>query len=125
MLNDFKEAMHLSKKEYKRRWKVAKITEKNARIFTSYALSKMGFHSISLESRKGFESTGIVDLVAVRKLFKEDPDKVEIVLLQRKGNVRVSKSEIDRLKNAVKIATVKYGIAEYKKGRLAKLKIYE
>lgn len=113
------------RKDYKRRFKKARKTEKAARLFTKYRLTKMGYHSVSLESKKGFEPTGIVDVVAVRKLFKKDPDKVEIVLLQRKGNVTVPQKEIKRLRAARKKAVIKYGIAEYKKGKLAKIKIYD
>jgi len=110
--------------DYEKRFKKARKTEKSARLFTKYKLTKMGYHSVSLESKKGFEPKGIVDVVAVRKLFKEDPDKVEIVLLQRKGNRAVSEKELERLREARKKATIKYGIAEYKKGRLAKVEIY-
>jgi hypothetical protein len=112
------------KKEYKKRFKLAKETEKAARLFTRYRLTEMGYHSVSLESKKEFEPTGIVDVVAVR-IFKEDPDKVELVLLQRKDNVSVSQKEIKRLKAARKKVVIKYGTAEYKKGRMAKVEIYD
>jgi uncharacterized small protein (DUF1192 family) len=46
-----------------------------------------------------------------------------MVLEFRKGNVAVTNKEIERLKAARKKAVVKYGIAEYKKGRLAKVEI--
>jgi len=111
--------------DYDKRWKKAKKTEKLARTFTKYALTKEGYHSVSLESKKGFESKGIVDVVAVRKLFKEDADKMEIVLLQRKGNLRVTEKELDRLKRAVEIATIKYGIAEYREGKMANVEIFD
>lgn len=78
-----------------------------------------------MESKRGYESKGIVDLIAVRKLFKEDPDKMEIVLLQRKGNLKVAKEELKRLKRATRIATIKYGIAEYSEGKMAKVKIFD
>jgi len=112
-------------RDYVRRFKKAKKTEKSARLFTKYKLTKMGYHSVSLESKKGFEAKGIVDIVAARKLFKEDPDKVEIVLLQRKGNIAVPKKELERLRVARKKAVIKYGTAEYKKGKLAKVEIYD
>jgi hypothetical protein len=110
--------------DYAKRFQKAKKTEKAARLFTKYKLTKMGYHSVSLESKKGYEATGIVDVVAVRKLFKRDPDKVEILLLQRKGNVTVSERELKRLRAAKKKAVIKYGIAEYKKGKLAKVEIF-
>jgi hypothetical protein len=37
----------------------------------------------------------------------------------------VTEKELERLREARKKATIKYGIAEYKKGRLAKVKIYD
>jgi cell fate (sporulation/competence/biofilm development) regulator YlbF (YheA/YmcA/DUF963 family) len=111
-------------KEYERRFKKVRKTEKAARLFTKYKLTKMGYHSVSLESKKGFESKGVVDVVAVRKFYEGDPDKVEIVLLQRKGNVAVSEKELKRLRAAKKKAVVKYGIAEYRKGKLAEVEIF-
>lgn len=51
-------------RDYERRFKKARKTEKSARIFTKYRLTKMGYHSVSLESKKGFEAKGIVDVVA-------------------------------------------------------------
>ena len=113
------------KDDYEKRWRKARKTEKLARIFTKYVLTKEGYHSVSLESIRGYESKGIVDVVAVRKLFKEDPDKMEIVLLQRKGNLKVTKEELKRLKRAARIATIKYGIAEYREGKMAKVKIFD
>jgi len=109
---------------YEKRWKKARRTENLARTFTKYALTKEGYHSVSLESKKGFEPPGIVDVVAVRKLFKENPDKMEIVLLQRKGNLNVTEKELERLKRASEIAVIKYGIAEYKEGKMAKVRIF-
>lgn len=111
--------------DYKKLFKKARKTEKSARLFTKYKLTEMGYHSVSLESKKGYEPKGIVDVVAVRKLFKEDPDKVEIVLIQRKGNKTVTEKELKRLREARKKAIIKCGIAEYKKGRLAKVEIYD
>lgn len=111
--------------EYKKRFDKAKKTEGLARTFTKYALTKEGYHSVSLESKRGYESKGIVDVVAVKKLHKEDSDKMEIVLLQRKGNIKVTKRELKRLKRAAKIATIKYGIAEYREGEMARVKIYD
>ncbi len=113
------------KGDYGKRWAKARKTERLARTFTKYALTREGYHSVSLESRKGYESKGIVDVVAVKKLFKEDPDKMEIVLLQRKGNLRVTKKELERLERATQIATVKYGVAEYREGRMAKVKVFD
>lgn len=111
--------------DYKQRWKKARKTERLARTFTKYALTKEGYHSVSLESKRGYESKGIVDVVAVKKLHKEDPDKMEIVLFQRKGNLKVTEKELERLKKAVEIATIKFGIAEYREGKMAKVKIFD
>jgi len=114
-----------NRSDYEKRWRKVRKTERFARTFTKYALTKEGYYSISLESKKGFEAPGIVDVIAVKKLFKEDPDKMEIVFLQRKGNLKVTKKELERLKRAVEIATIKYGIAEYKEGKMAKVKIFD
>jgi len=113
------------RKDYERRFRKAKKTEKAAKLFTKYRLTKMGYHCVTLESKKGYESTGIVDAIAVRKLFKEDADKVEIVLLQVKGNVSVTEREMQRLRKAREKVMIKYGIAEYRKGRLAEVEIFE
>ena len=122
---DYQEEKIKLRDDYEKRFEKVRRTEGLARTFTKYALTKEGYHSVSLESKRGYESKGIVDVVAVKKLHKEDSDKMEIVLLQRKGNIKVTKRELKRLKRAVKIATIKYGIAEYREGKMTKVTIFD
>lgn len=111
--------------DYKKRFKKAKETEKASKLFTRYKLTKMGYHYVGLESRKGFESKGIVDAIAVKKVFGEGVDSIEIVLLQIKGNAKVPEKELQRLKEAKMKVMIKYGTAEYEKGRLAEIKVFD
>ncbi len=56
---------------------------------------------MSFESKKGYESTGTVDLVAVRKR-RGDPNSIEVRLLQVKGyGARVSQEEREKLRKAI------------------------
>ena len=108
-----------SNRDYKNRWKKARKTEKLARTFSKYALTKLGYSRVFLLSKKGYESTGIVDLVGIKK----SGDKIELILFQVKGNKKVTKKEIERLRNIKHNIKIKYGIIEYNKGRLPMPKI--
>jgi hypothetical protein len=44
---------------------------KNAKTFTKYLLAQHGYRVLSLDSRKGFEYMGVVDLVAAKRDKKD------------------------------------------------------
>jgi hypothetical protein len=84
-------------------------------------LTKRGYRRVFLLSKKGHESTGIVDLVAIKKTG-EKRDSTEIVLIQVKGGrQRVKESEKERLKAATRKVVVRCGIIEYLEGHMPKL----
>ena len=67
---------------------------------------------MSLDSRKGYEYKGIVDLIAIKR-DKKNPDFLKVILFQVKGgSARVSKSEIDRLRRAARRIKVGWNVAE-------------
>jgi hypothetical protein len=84
----------------------------NAKTFTKYRLAKRGYRCLDLDSRKGYEYKGIVDLIAVKR-HKSDPDVLHLVLFQVKGgSARVSQEELKRLARAVRRITVHWNVAE-------------
>ena len=92
--------------------KRAHASGKNAKAFTRYLLGKRGYHSMSLDSRKGYEYKGVVDLIAVKRDLK-NPDLLTIILLQVKGGgARVTPDEIDRLRTATQRLRVRWNVAE-------------
>ena len=98
--------------------KKARETERKARLFAQYELTRRGYRRVFLLSKKGYESTGIVDLVAVKK----HRDETEIVLIQVKGGKRrVSESEKKRLRAACKNVRVRCATVEYIPGSWAKM----
>ena len=101
--------------------KKAKQTERLARTFANYALTKLGYERVFFLSRKGNEPTGIVDLVATKK----SGDETELILFQVKGNLKVSQEELERLRDVARRTRVKYGIVEYQKGKLPTPQIFE
>ena len=106
-------------------WSKAKRTELLGRTFAQLALTKLGYNRVFLLSKKKNEPTGIVDMVAVKKRRDQHGrlDATEIVLIQVKGNQKVSQKEVELLRNAVHKVTVKAGVIEYWPGKLAKLVI--
>ena len=92
--------------------KRAKRTERLARTFAKYALTKMGYERVFFLSSKGNEPTGIVDLVATKK----SGDDTELILFQVKGNQKVPQEDIERLRDVARRTKVKYGVIEYTKG---------
>ena len=108
-------------RDYRKRFGKAKATELHARTFAQYILTRQGYRRVFLVSRNGFESTGIVDLVAVRKRG----DATEIVLLQVKGNRHVSPTEKERLRLAAKHAIVRWGIVECFRGSLPQIEFLD
>lgn len=104
------------KAAHTKKWRLAAerahASGKNAKAFTRYLLGKRGYHSMSLDSRKGYEYKGVVDLVAVKRDSK-NPDVLTIVLLQVKGGgARVTPDEIDRLRTATQRVKVRWNVAE-------------
>jgi len=99
-------------RKWRRAAKLAHATGKNAKTFTKYFLGKRGYRSMSLDSRKGYEYKGIVDLVAVKR-DKKDPDLLTIVLFQVKGGgARVTPNEITRLREAKRRLKIHWNVAE-------------
>lgn len=67
---------------------------------------------MDLDSRRGYEYKGVVDLLAVKR-HKSDPDVLHIVLLQVKGgSARVTEEEIQRLSNATRRLKVDWNVTE-------------
>ncbi len=99
-------------RKWRRAAELAHQSGQNAKTFTKYFLAKNGYKCLSLDSRKGYEYKGVVDLIAVKR-DKKNPDILKVVLLQVKGgSARVSKEEIDRLRQAVRRIKVGWNVAE-------------
>ena len=104
------------KAAFTRKWREAARkahrTGKNAKTFTKYFLAKGGYRYMDLDSKKGYEYKGIVDLVAVKRDTK-DPDLLTIVLFQVKGGrARTTRREERRLRKAVRRISVLWNVAE-------------
>lgn len=104
------------KAAHTRKWRRAsELAHKSGQIaktFAKYFLAKKGYKCLSLDSRKGFEYKGVVDLIAVKR-DKKNPDILRIVLFQVKGgSARVSKDEIKRLRFAARRLVVDWNVAE-------------
>jgi len=104
------------KAAHTRKWRQAAAkahsTARNAKTFARYALSQAGWRVLSLDTRKGYEYKGVVDLVAVRRNNRR-PDELTVMLVQVKGgSARVKREERDRLKQAVKQVRVVWNVAE-------------
>jgi hypothetical protein len=99
-------------RKWRRAAELAHRTGQNAKTFTRYFLTKKGYKCLSLDSRKGFEYKGVVDLIAVKR-HKSDPDVLHIVLFQVKGGAaRVTKEEIQRLSKVTRSIKVDWNTAE-------------
>lgn len=108
-------------KKWRAASKKAHQTSKSAKTFTKYFLSKGGYKSMDLDTKKGYEYKGIVDLIAVKR-DKKDPDVLTIVLFQVKGGgARMTDHEIARLRKAVSRIRVQWNVAE-KPGKTVKFK---
>jgi hypothetical protein len=104
-------------------------TAKWAKIMTKcwitlYTESKRKWELVSFEGPKGCESTGIVDMIAIRKDFKTTPkkplkkgDPFEIILIQVKGGKSPDPSEedISRLKKVGEDYKAKIILVKWKK----------
>jgi len=104
------------KAAHTRKWRLASERAHRsgqiAKTFTKYFLAKKGYKCVSLDSRKGYEYKGVVDLIAVKR-DKKNPDILKVVLFQVKGgSARVSKQEINRLRQAARRIKVSWNIAE-------------
>ena len=105
-------------KKWRRASTLAHKRCKDAKTFTKYALGKIGFKCVNLDSKKGYEYKGAVDLVAVKR-DRKDSDKLNIVFVQVKGGTaKVSLKEITRLKKAVKKACISWNVAEKPKNKV-------
>jgi hypothetical protein len=99
-------------RKWRRASRLAHMQAKNAKTFTKYLLAQHGYRVLSLDSRRGFEYIGVVDLVAVKR-DKEDPDKLHVVLIQVKGGTaKVTLEEIRRLRKAIDKVEVSWNVAE-------------
>ncbi len=113
------------KAAHTRKWRRASgrahARARNAKTFTKYLLGKKGYKTLSLDSRKGYEYVGVVDLVAAKR-DRKDPDTLDLVLFQVKGGkARVTKRELHRLKRAVRKVRVEWNVVE-KPGRSVKFR---
>ena len=98
-----------------RKWRLASkkahITGKNAKTFTKYFLAKGGYKCMDLDSKKGYEYKGIVDLIAVKRDTK-DPDVLTIILFQVKGgSARAKEQELNRLRKAASRIRIQWNVA--------------
>ena len=110
MMTAGEKAAHTRK--WRRASQLAHRSGQNAKTFTKYWLSKKGYKVLSLDSRKGFEYKGVVDLIAVKR-HKSDPDVVHVILFQVKGgSARVSEKELQRLSKAARRLQVDWNVAE-------------
>ena len=101
--------------EDKEKWRaaqrVAQKTSLNAKQFTKYCLAKAGYRCLDLDTKRGYEYKGIVDLVAIKRDNK-DPDSLRIILFQVKGGgARVKPPELIRLRNAASRIKVEWNYA--------------
>jgi len=91
---------------------LAHMQARNAKTFTKYELSKKGYKCLSLDSRKGYEYKGVVDLIAVKRHHK-NPDRIEIMLLQVKGgSAKITSDELERLQAAARNVKIRWNVAE-------------
>ena len=88
-------------REHNRIWKIAHDKEKEAKTFAKKALREnAGYRSISFESKKGREGTGIVDVVGVRR-NRANRDTIDVILVQVKGgSARITANDLKRLHDA-------------------------
>lgn len=99
-------------RKWRRAAELAHRSGQNAKTFTKYFLAKNGYKCLSLDSRKGYEYKGVVDLIAIKR-DKRNPDILKVVLFQVKGgSARVSEQEIDRLSQAARRIKVGWNVAE-------------
>ena len=81
-------------------------------FYQKYFLGKKGYKCLSLDSRRGYEYIGVVDLIAVKR-DKKDADTLNVVLFQVKGGgARVSQQELARLKRSVRKLRVNWNVVE-------------
>lgn len=104
------------KAAHTRKWREAQRraqqTARNAKTFAKYELTKRGYRCLALDTPKGYEYKGIVDLVAVKR-DNRNPDNLRVLLVQVKGgSARVSEQELTRLQDAVKRLEVDWNAVE-------------
>ncbi|MFN8628002.1 MAG: hypothetical protein U0587_18775 [Candidatus Binatia bacterium] len=104
------------KAAHTRKWRQAAAKAharaRNAKTFARYALSKTGWKVLTLDTRRGYEYKGVVDLVAVRRNNRR-PDELTVMLVQVKGgSARVKREEQSRLEKAVNQVRLVWNVAE-------------
>ena len=104
------------KAAHTRKWHEAQrkslATARNAKTFAKDKLSQKGYRCISLDTRKGYEYKGVVDLVAIKRDTR-NPDRLKIVLVQVKGGgAKVTDDELRRLEEATKRIEADWNVAE-------------
>lgn len=104
------------KAAHTRKWRKAQrralAIAKNAKTFTKYKLSQKGYKCISLDTSRGYEYKGVVDMVAIKR-DKRNPDRLKILLLQVKGgSAKVTNEELCRLEEATRLIEVDWNVAE-------------
>ena len=99
-------------RKWRRAAQKAHQSGQHAKTFTKYFLAKKGYRCLDLDSRKGYEYKGVVDLLAVKR-HKSDPDILHLLLIQVKGgSARVTEKEVRRLSNAARRLKVDWNVAE-------------
>jgi hypothetical protein len=104
------------KAAHTRKWRRAAVAAharaRNAKTFARKALTEKSWRCIDLDSRRGYEYKGVVDLVAVKRNNRR-PDEFEVLFVQVKGGTaRASKAELDRLERAARWVRVEWAVAE-------------
>ena len=101
----------------KRRWRKARDKAAAAERASKVALRKYcdahGWHVAFFEGKTGAPRTGIIDAIVYR-LGRQNPDKMDLRLVQLKGGgAGIKAEEIGRLKAAAEYLGVKYLVAEF------------
>ena len=93
-------------------WDKSKAAEAASKAAFQTYFEKRGWRVAFFEGKTGSPRTGIIDAVAFR-LGRKNSDLLDLRLVQLKGGkAGVSAAEIGRLKEAAKMATVNWLIAE-------------
>jgi hypothetical protein len=107
-----KELSPATLKKYREAQRKAHEACQTAKRFTRRFLAKAGYKCMDLDTKRGYEYKGVVDLIAVKR-DKKDPDLLTVILFQVKGGKRpvVTQLELDRLRKAVSAIDIRWNYA--------------
>jgi hypothetical protein len=126
----------MSNAEYKRRFALVRVTSRWAVTMTQVAIRRAiadkpypRWHFVKFDGKSGGESTGVVDLIAVRKDHGEPMagtkrgDTLQIILIQVKGGSAAKPTTQDAAR--LRIVARRHGacgvlLATWKKGKAAR-----